>query len=483
MKPPPVSIRSRYLTDTSSSAPQYRAVGTFDHWCACSIDECSSTLLSENPDLVCRVRQRLLDANTPNARKALVYHWLISGWEVRTSPSGKRSQTAPNNHKQLPITPKQRQQMPITPITPNTPKQPKATPTQTTSDDSIFRTSYGFQSSNQSVRMALCKSAFLELVVPFVTEGQVRRMIVKQKEGLDPLKDRRGGAFHTVSPGAFEALRDVVSASPRMERHYTLNTDRKNQVKQVLAPECTKKWIWDKFSDNASGACRRWVERSLNKLDYRRGQYCMDKCSTCTHQLSKMAKITPAQVQADTPAGRKAKEKLEKLEAKHQRHLTRAEEAKLLERAGREEALRQAVPNDSELPMLLDSVCGVMHLRLDMGSNVKTPWLSGGGPSHYNTKSYTCTLYIVDSSRGDKVYVCLFSFSFRSFSGFSFPFLFVPFFFHLIYHLSDRLLPLLMCCLSSCGITGDCLHVGTARGRKRAAKCYVCREALPRQVG
>jgi hypothetical protein len=225
-----------------------------------------------------------------------------------------------------------------------------------------------------------------------------------------------------------------------MERHYTLNTDRKNKDKQVLAPECTKKWIWDKFSDgawvksgqaveNAPGACRRWVERNLNKLNYRRGQYCMDKCDTCTHQLSKMDKIKPAQVKADTPAGRKAKKQFEKLEAKHQRHLTRAEEAKLLERAGRENALRQAVPKDSELPMLLDSVCGVMHLRLDMGSNVKTPWLSGGGPSHYNIKSHTCTLYIVDSSRGDKVYVCLFSFSFRSFSGFSFSFLFASFFF------------------------------------------------------
>ena len=81
---------------------------------------------------------------------------------------------------------------------------------------------------------------------------------------------------------------------------------------------------------------------------------------------------------------------------RYDRHLARAQHARDEEMRDRE--LAQKVPIPTSFPVTPCSVDGILHVRLDMGSGAMTPQV-GGGVSHFNSKTKTNSLYIVDASR------------------------------------------------------------------------------------
>ena len=325
---------------------------------------CGATHLAEAPDVVCSIRQRLADAKRGNDRRALIRPW------VNFTPASRKNPTR------------------------------------------VSRPLYGYQCTPGSVLTRLCKKAFNELVGAFVSTNQIRHMMDKDRQGIDAIKDRRGGAYHVVPTGAYEAVQDFLSTCPEKERHYTMNTDRVNTDIKVLDPKCTKGYLWSQFvksdwmkveSISVDYLCvsQSWFSQALRTFSYHRGQYAVDRCEKCTQILESIARITKAQMRAKTPEGRKAKEDSRKLTMRYQSHLTRAKYAIDSEMDARQLALGQ--PRMIFLPCRPLSRDGTVHLRADMGSNLQTPRIPGGGIVHYCPQSHTVVLWLVDSSRGDKV--------------------------------------------------------------------------------
>lgn len=327
--------------------------------------ECGASHLMDHPETVRAIRQRLSDSGSNNARRALIRPW------VNFAPK------SPNRYKAV-------------------------------------RPLYGFQDTPGAVVTRVCKRAFLELVDNFVSPSQIRTMMQKEFRGLDTVKDQRGGAYRMVPPDAYDVVRDFISSCPEKDRHYTMNTDRRNKDIKVLSPECIQSNLWKQFKvlswmtthQAALGklpVSQSWFYQKLRTFSYHRGQYAVDQCHKCTDLLERIDGIRPARLASDSAAGRQARQLKKKWEARKASHLKRAYNAIDVEEAARKICLAQVF--QLVLPCRPCSFDGTLHVRTDMGSNLDTPRVPGGGTAHWNSVSYTIVLWFVDSSRGNKVTV------------------------------------------------------------------------------
>ena len=184
--------------------------------CKCGRGDCHGNTLRSSGHLVQSIRQQLFDCEDDLSRRELVATWMTCEWRPKK-------------------------------------KNP---------EEVIFHCAYKCQPIAHGMSYPLCSGVFRSVVSGFVSPAQIRRMYEKKRQNKSATRDLRGGAHNQLDAAIFKEVLRFVDKQERVERHYTL-VEGRNLEKVVLAPHCSRAWLYANFSNLNNQMCSRLADFNI----------------------------------------------------------------------------------------------------------------------------------------------------------------------------------------------------------------------------